>query len=294
LNIAFPAALIILLVLPGVIFNKCRSVSGRFRSQRQIIDELFPSMGAAGIAHLIWIIACCLISPWTGLTVNIQAVLLLTAGRLGEGQYTTDALGAASSHPIAVFAYFSSLLLACYSAGCCYRHWLLHHHGQVRALTLFSADDESQARRVAEWASLMPIEAPELGITCIMIVASLTIGSKSYLYAGFLRRIIWDESTGEPEWFQLCSTQRRNIEDDREHVTDERWYDVEGDNFMIRFSEVDTLNLIHTSFEDSRENTELGTAAGVQNNREPERQKTANHSARDAAEVATTPVPKER
>ena len=112
---------------------------------------------------------------------------------------------------------------------------------------VFSAEDESQARRFAEWADPLPVDIPKSGVACTTIVASVTIGSKSYLYAGFLRKVFWNEATGEPEWLQLWSTLRRDITDDAQPntKTSEHWYDIEGESFMIRFSKVDTLNLIY-------------------------------------------------
>ncbi len=252
MNIAFSAVLIVLLVLPGVIFNKCRSVSGRFRSQHQIVDELFPSLGAAAVAHFIWVLGCWLLSGWTGLYVDTEAVLLLVAGQLGRHKDSVDAIEAVSKHPFAVSLYFSSLLLACFYAGRLHKWFRLRRHGQVNALRVFSAEDESQARRFAEWAETLPVDIPQSGITRIIIVASVVIGSKSYLYAGLLKKVFWDESTGEPEWFQLCSTLRRDILDDKPpEKSSEKWYDVEGESFMIRFSTIDTLNLIYSALEES-------------------------------------------
>jgi hypothetical protein len=261
LNIAFPAVLIILLALPGVIFNRYRSVSGRFRSQRQILDELLPSLGAATVAHLAGISVCYLISGWTGLRVDFEAVLLLVAGRLGEQSNSVEAIKAASCHPLAVFSYFFSLLLACYCAGWLDGKLRVWRHGPVRALTVFSAEDESQARRFAAWARILSTDLPDSEIACTTIVASLTVGSKSYLYAGLLRKVFWNESTGEPEWLQLWSTLRRDIAADGDPAakTPDRWYEVEGESFMIRFSEVGTLNLIYTAIEESDKNSESPT-----------------------------------
>ena len=254
MNIAFSAVLIILLVLPGVIYNKCRSVCGRFKSQHQIADELFPSLGAAAIAHFVWVLGCCLLSGWTGLCVDLEAVLLLVAGQLGKHKDSVDAIESVSNHPLAVLLYFASILLVCGVLGHANRWFRIWRHGKVHALMAFSAEDESQARRFAEWAETLPVEIPKTGITRIVIVASMIIGSKSYLYAGLLKKVFWDEATGEPEWFQLCSTVRRDILDDNPASTSsEAWYNVEGESFMIRFSKVDTINLIYSTFEESGE-----------------------------------------
>jgi hypothetical protein len=253
LNIAFSAVLIILLVLPGVIFNRCRSVSGRFKSQHQIADELFPSLGAASIAHLVWVFGCYLLSGWTGLIVDVEAVLLLVAGQLGKHKDSVDAIEAASSHPIAVLLYFASILLVCCGLGRAHAWIRLKRHGPVRAMMLFSAEDESQARRFGQWAETLPVDIPESGVAYTAIVASLTIGSTSYLYAGFLKKVFWDEATGEPEWLQLWSAVRRDITHDADLHSNspERWYGVKGESFMIRFAEVDTLNLIYSALKET-------------------------------------------
>lgn len=253
MNIAFPAVLIVLLVLPGVIYNRCRSVCGRFRTQHQLMDEVFPSLGAATVAHFLWVLCCYMLSGWTCLVVDIEAVMLLAAGRLGEQPQSIDAIESASGHSIAVFLYFSSLLLVCYLAGHLHGSIRVKLHGKQRALMVFSAEDESQARRLAEWADALPVDIPKSGIACTTVVASVTVGSKSYLYAGLLKKVFWDEATGEPEWLQLWSTLRRDITADGNEAAKipERWYEVEGESFMIRFSKVDTLNVIYSVLDES-------------------------------------------
>jgi hypothetical protein len=266
LNIAFPAVVIILLVLPGVIFNRCRSVSGRFKSQHQIADELFPSLGAAAIAHLAWVCGCYALSSLTGLYVDIEATLLLIAGQLGKTKDSVNAIEAVSNHPVAVLVYFSSLLLVCYGGGCFIQRWRLRRHGYTKALMMFAAEDESQARRVAEWADTLHVEIPGEGLeVAVAVVLSVVVGSKAYLYAGWLRNVFWDETTGEPVWFQLYSTIRRDILADKtldktsDETSDkhaEAWYPVEGESFMIRSSTVDTINLIYSTIEADDESFE--------------------------------------
>jgi hypothetical protein len=262
LNIAFSAVLITLLVLPGIVFNRCRSVSGRFGSQHAIADEFFPSLGAAAVGHVIWALGCYLLSPCTKLLVDIQATILLMAGQTGSHKDGIDAIEAVSKHPVAVLLYFSSLLLLSCFAGHRQKRFRLSRHGPVRALTAFSAGDESQARRFAEWAETLPVEISHSGITRIFVVASLVVGSKAYLYAGLLKKVFWNEATGEPEWFQLSSTIRRDILDDgADDEAAEHWYSVEGESFMIRFSTVDTLNLIYSTLEESPDTQEQLPAA---------------------------------
>lgn len=252
MNIAFPAVIIFLLVLPGVVYNKSCSVSGQFRSQRQIVDEIFPSLRAAAVAHFIWVCGCFFISGWTGLVVDVEAVVLLTAGRLGTQQNSIDAIKAATDHPIALTIYFSSIILACFAFGCRRREEIRKKHGRIRAVKMFADKDESQARRFADWAEAMPVDYPESGTALIIIVASVTLGPITYLYAGILKKIYWSESSGEPEWLQLWATSRREITADDKSPKKEskNWYAVAGESFMIRFSEVDTLNLIYTVVEE--------------------------------------------
>jgi hypothetical protein len=198
-----------------------------------------------------------MLSPLTGLSIDIEATLLLIAGQLGKTKDSVDAIEAASNHPIAVVFYFATLLPACCVAGWLYKKWRLKRHGHVRALMMFSAEDEAQARRFADWANAFHVEIPDQGITRIVIVASVVVGSKAYLYAGWLKNVFWDEATGEPEWFLLYSTLRRDILDDKVNdKRNEKWYPVEGESFMIRFSTVDTLNLIYSMIEESEEPSE--------------------------------------
>jgi hypothetical protein len=129
---------------------------------------------------------------------------------------------------------------------------------------MFSAEDESQARRFAEWADTFHVKIPDAGITRIAIVASVVVGSKAYLYAGWLKNVFWDEATGEPEWFQLYSTIRRDILEDNHSDTDaEAWYKVAGESFMIRSSTVDTLNLIYSTIEESSDGGEASPQTPV-------------------------------
>jgi len=176
----------------------------------------------------------------------------LVAGRLDEGSSSVTALNSLSDHPVAVFVYFSTLFGACALCGYGLRRLLQWIHGPIKELLLFAGPDEFQARRFAHWSRVLSVDIATNQVTCTTVVASALLGSKSFLYAGLLKSVLWNESSGEPEWLELSSTMRRETgaADEPPEGEDEHWYSIQGESFMLRYSKVDTLNLIYSALGD--------------------------------------------
>jgi len=258
LNIAFQAIVILLLVLPGVIFFKWSSAFRRFRVQRPIADDIFRSLVAAGFAHLLWVPFSNCVSYAIGLRADIQSALLLVAGRLGKQADSIEALEAVSKHPVAVLSYFTTLFAACALSGWICRRYVQWRHGAINALAKSAAPDEYQARRFAEWSRVLSFDITKDEVARVAVVASLVVGQKSFLYAGLLRNVLWNESSGEPEWLELSSPMRRPVDADEPDADGkDPWYDIEGESFMLRYSKVDTLNLIYSSLSEGNSSDDL-------------------------------------
>ena len=58
MNFAYPALVLLLYALPGIIFRKHLSTAGQFRQARTVADEFAPSVAWAIAWHVAWISIC--------------------------------------------------------------------------------------------------------------------------------------------------------------------------------------------------------------------------------------------
>jgi hypothetical protein len=130
MNLAFPALLIFILVLPGVIYrySYARGPWGWASpvSIRTISDELAYSVMVAVGLHAVWTtLASCL-----GYEVDYLALLAFLTGNFGkDSQLFGSSVLAFSDHKVAVAAYFVSLAAAAGGIG-------VGAHAAVRKLGL--------------------------------------------------------------------------------------------------------------------------------------------------------------
>jgi hypothetical protein len=85
----------------------------------------------------------------------------------------------------------------------------------------------------------------------IIITAAIELAGKGYLYNGYLENFYFDKN-GELDRLELTDTRRRNIENDHSsekhgqksaRSTDDRFYPIDGHNFVLRFSDIKSLNI---------------------------------------------------
>lgn len=123
MNIAFPAFLLLVILIPGVLFRTASLVSPAFRDRRSIADEFGLSVFAALCLHAVWYLLSNAVSGWTGVRVDLTSAIVLLAGRFGASDATfVRAVESVSHHVYAVAIYFVSLTLFAWLAGVFWRY----------------------------------------------------------------------------------------------------------------------------------------------------------------------------
>jgi len=252
MSIAFPAFLIFLIVLPGIILRyaylRGRSISNPFVIS-SFTDEIAYGVFGAAILHTIW---CA--SFWhLGHPVDYKSVLVLLIGSYGEHQeYLKTAMSSMVSQVGWIAAYFLSLYVASGAIGLL-AHELVRH---------FKLDHRFQLLRFRnEWYYLLSgeyAELPEQGSTAaqpdlVYLSTVVAQGSQTYLYRGYIADYYFDRS-GNLDRVVLRDAMRRLLTEDRpsgtEHAIDgdERFYSIVGDRFVLKYSEMQTINIQGISF----------------------------------------------
>jgi hypothetical protein len=255
MNIAFPALIVLILALPGAIFRYTYARGSWGWSSpisfRSVSDELaYSAVFAVGL-HFIWLG----VGSLGGNSVDIPSLLAMLSGNYGvRGERYESSLNSIASHAKLVGFYQLSLLISAAILG-----WL--GHKLVRWAEL---DLKTQIFRFRnEWHYLLTgeilkfkevrIEARE--IDGVFLSAVIDHGA-SYLYRGIVED--WSfNSDGQLDTIRLRVAHRRLLSADRkvdeEAATgdyippDERYYEIHGDLFVLRYSEVKTLNLDYFS-----------------------------------------------
>lgn len=251
MNIAFPAFLIFLIVLPGFIFHSAYRVT----ENTSLDYSPFSSVTVRGVItsaffHATWVA----ISTLTHYRIRFDALLTLLIGDKGDA--LKDAITLASTEPWAIFCYFASLYLAVYLAG-----------HSLRLATLKCGLDRVQflaplIQYKTDWYYLF---RPEIEDDHIVIISAVVeLGGEAYLYAGILEKYYLGEK-GQLDRIVLTMASRRHLSQDRKgplpcaedmdrsvigsspdyigHMGGERFYEIDGDYFVLRVSEIKTLNV---------------------------------------------------
>jgi len=241
MNVALPTLILFVVLLPGFIFR-----SGLKRAERTSVD--FSPFGRvvaeavlwAILLHMAWIIISHL-----AFAREFEPVVLMN---LISSLPTTQA-GAAQRvgiefRPIA--AYFISLLIASHVVPMLIRsaisRYRLDRDGAPLS-TIFRFHD-------APWYYLLTgadfpeDQQPDL----ISISAIVEVAKEAVLYVGFLDDFYFD-SDGQLDRLILQQVSRRPIANDKPtgpSTADQdtgRFYPIDGDNFVLRYSEAITLNV---------------------------------------------------
>lgn len=256
MNVAFPALLVLLLILPGIIvrYAYARGSWGWSSptSFRNASDEL-----AYGVIFAVGLHAFALsLAHRLGHHADLAALLALLTGSFGrDDERYAATVRAITDHPGAIATYFLSLWFGSALIG-------NRAHAFVRR---FRLDRRFRLLRFRnEWWYLLKgevlefPESPEYSReprpeSLVYLSTVVDHASGSYLYRGIVVDWTFDRE-GQLDTVVLIFAHRRSLGDDRTNdpsprergergAPDDRYYDIWGDRFVIRYSELRTMNL---------------------------------------------------
>lgn len=233
MNVALPAFLIFLFILPGLIFNlsfyNTENTPLRYVS---LTHKAIISSAITIISHTIWLV---LIIYFFHYQIDIHLLLLLVAGV--QGEKFASAISEVTTNEIIITSYYLlSMYVITYVAGISLR-WIIRY---------FRLDEQFSFLRIdSPWYYLFTGSDWKDGKPDgVSIAAIVEIGGKGYLYVGWLENFYLD-SQGNIDRLVLTSVMRREINHDKKSpdTNNERFYSIDGDYFVLKYTEVKSLNV---------------------------------------------------
>lgn len=252
MNFAFPALLVFLLVLPGIILRYCYARGpwgwASPTSLRRVSEELAYGVAFALVLHVVWLA----VVRRLGYQPDVDAMFLLLVGNFGAGGEHLDRVrSSVAMHYGGIAGYLVSLYGAAAVAGNI-------GHRAVRRLKLdhrtrtFRFDNYWYYMLTGEVLDFRENAGEARAVDGVYFSAVVDHGSGSYLYRGIVSDFTFDRD-GALDTIVLTDAHRRRLEDDRgegEPAThlgpvepDERYYEIRGDFLILRYAEIRTLNL---------------------------------------------------
>lgn len=280
MNLVFPALAIFVFILPGVLYRwSYNQGEGSYPLGRLgPISEQIPRaiVYAAGL-NAAW---ACLVSlltrrwPETVPPIDLAAVAAWVTNNFGEGDGRYGRLvRAPTDHPIHVFLYFLGLYAFSSCIGSAFRT-------TVRGLKLdlkwksFRFDNDWHYLFKGEVLSFADPDYnlgtrerldPD-GRRGTIITAVVDFKDRSSLFMGILVDFFFD-SSGNLERLLLEGVKRRDLlkdgdlDETDERARDGRWYEVRGHYFVLRMSELKTINIDYIINDDLRQAQALAAEA---------------------------------
>lgn len=252
MSFAFPALLVFLLVLPGIIlrYSYARGPWGWASptSMRRVSEELAYGVAFALVLHVVWL----LLVRRLGFEPDVDSMLLLLVGNFGEGsRHLERVVGSVSGHYPGVAAYLVSLYGAAAVAGNvghrAVRRLKLDHHTKT-----FRFDNYWYYMLTGEVLLFRENAGEYRRVDGVYLSAVVDHASGSYLYRGIVSDFTFDRD-GALDTIVLADAHRRRLVDDRAETgppagvgpsaPDARYYEIRGDFLVLRYAELRTLNL---------------------------------------------------
>jgi hypothetical protein len=239
MNVALPALIVFVVLLPGFIFRV------RFKRVERTSLDFSPfgriaagAVMSAAVAHLAW-----LSLAWLLFDRRFEPIVLMQL--LSSAPASQVAAAAAVAEDFGwISAYFVTLLFASFAFPMLLR----------LAITKYRLDRAAWPLRPvfrfheAPWYYLLTgadfeaDEAPDF----VIVAAIVEVGKEAMLYTGVLDNFYFD-SEGQLDRLVLQGVSRRPLAKDKAAGDDGqgagRFYPVDGDSFVLRFSEMITLNV---------------------------------------------------
>ena len=234
MNVALPALLFFVIVLPGFLFRS------RLKLAEQTSLDYSP-FGRVVTEALLWSIALhglWLVLAWSlGSTLRTDALLGLLSSSADRQASAIDAVSASS---LRVFAYFTSLYVFAFVVPQALRVATTRLRLD-RAGSPWSAVfrfHEAPWYYLLTGADFAESEQPDY----ILVAAIVNVAGAATLYVGTLADFFFDPD-GHLDRVVLENVSRRPLTSDKRPDDRDRFYPIEGDYFVVRYAEAITLNV---------------------------------------------------
>lgn len=239
MDLALPAVLTFFALLPGFIAR----ARLKYHESESIGSSPFGRVVVGGVLwasalHCVWLLASWL---FAGYYVQLDVVLaLLNADLIPEAK--KELIFSQLRDQAALYAwYFGSMTL--FSL---FVPWILRKVIEKWGLDKRSHPLSSLCRfHDAPWFYLLNGRDGDSEPDFIQLSAVVELGGKPYLYVGVLEEYFFDDE-GKPDRFVLSQVRRRALSRDKgapQQTGGSRFYEVDGHWFVLRYSEVRTLNI---------------------------------------------------
>lgn len=246
MEFAVSAVFLLVLLLPGFILQSSYTKGfWRWNSPspaRSLTEQIPAAIVLSGILHASW----AMLAWWLGEPINLNAVVMLLLGAYGHDEtYFEATLAALTRSPYRVFFYFMSLYAAAALLGYI-SHWVVRRKKWDRSTRILRFNNH--------WFYLLTGELTQFGeypagfdkISGVTLTAIVHHQKDDWLYIGLIEDFFFDKS-GDLDRVLLSLVTRRKLTDDlnsgEETLAEEDYYHIEGDYFVIRYSEMITMNL---------------------------------------------------
>ncbi|WP_211468282.1 hypothetical protein [Collimonas silvisoli] len=241
MNVALPALIVFLLLLPGFIarsrFKRAERISLDYSPFGQIVTE---AMLWNCVFHPLWLLTSAYLFGRT-----LQPLLLLELLSSDPAGQSKAIQGIAAQFSW-ICAYFLSLYAGAWVVPNCFR-FVIIYFGLDRAgsswLALWLRFNDAPWYYLLTGADFDEEQRPDL----IAVSALVNVAGQAVLFTGILQDYFFDTS-GNLDRLILQQVMRRPLVADKENdATVEqdlaRFYGVDGDYFVLRYSEAITLNI---------------------------------------------------
>lgn len=252
MEFAVSAVFLLVLLLPGFILQTAYT-KGFWRwnsptSSRSLTEQVPAAIVIASALHALWAGGAAVI----GSPVNLGSVMMLLTGAYGhEEAHFESALSSLTGNPYKVFFYFASLCSVAALTGYV-SHFAVRQLGLDRSTRILRFNNH--------WFYLLSGEitefnefggSPAMGedVDGVLLTTIVHHGDGDYLYRGLVVEFFFDKD-GTLDRVLLVLAARRKLADDRKREeepgspeSEARYYDIEGDYFVLKYSEMHTINV---------------------------------------------------
>jgi hypothetical protein len=246
MEFAVSAIFLLILLLPGFILQSAYT-KGFWRwnsptSARSLTEQIPAAVVLAGILHGAWTA----IAARIGYPINLDAVVMLLLGTYGHDETHFDAtLAALTGNPYKVFFYFLTLYSASGMLGYV-SHWVVRARGWDRSTQILRFNNPWFYLLTGQITQFQESREDWDQIAGVVLTAVVHHQKEDWVYIGVIEDFFFDKS-GDLDRVLLTLVQRRNLSADQELGgdidSDDRYYHIEGDYFVLRYSEMSTMNL---------------------------------------------------